>query len=388
MRFYVYIFAFIFSLATILLQRGVFFYAQYELKMGDFQNLLLALAIGVTYISGAQLSHKFWEKAGAKKTMFILLSLQMLIPLAGFLFPTIAIVSTVAIVYSFFNGMTWPVAESYASAGLDEKAASKSIGIYNLCWSAAVPLSVCISGTIISDFKSGFFLLSSLLVLISFFLVFMLPSVIPHHEKSAAKIGDNGAVSIPYEEMKGMLISSRWSMGFSYALMQILASLLPGKFQAEGIGVAKASILAGFIDASRFLAFLLMAGTAWWHGRKIPLSLVSVFLSAGFCICMFGSGIALIAAGEIVYGISAGFAYYSALYYAMVLSKASVGAGGSHESVIGGGFTAGPLLALGGKQMALLLGVSAAGGLIFGVVPMILTAVPLSILYLMPKKQS
>jgi predicted MFS family arabinose efflux permease len=387
MRFYIYIFAFIFSLATTLLQRGVFFYAQYELKMGDSRNLILALAIGITYISGAQLSHKFWEKAGAKKTIFILLSLQMLIPIAGLLFPTIAVVSTVAIVYSFFNGMTWPVAESYAGAGLDDKAASKSIGIYNLCWSIAVPLSVWISGTIISDFGGGFFLLSSILILISFFLVFMLPSVIPHHEKPVGKIGTNGAASIPYEEMKGMLISSRWSMGFSYALMQILASLLPGKFQAEGFSVANASALAGFIDASRFLAFLLMTGTAWWHGRKILLSLVSILLSAGFCICMFGNGIPLILAGEIIYGMSAGFAYYSALYYAIVLSKASVGAGGSHESVIGGGFTAGPLLVLGGKQMALLLGVSAAGGLIFGVVPMILTAVPLSILYLMPKKR-
>ncbi len=388
MRFYIYIFAFIFSLATILLQRGVFFYTQYELGMNDSQNLFLALAVGITYIAGAQLSHKFWENVGPRRSIFILVALQLVLPLIAFFFAKSATVSIVVVLYSFFNGMTWPVAESYASAGLDEKQSSKSIGIYNLCWSTAVPVSVWMSGALISGFKNGIFLACGIIVLFAMALVFFLPKVIPHH----VSVPDDGEKDedekvIAYDDMKRMLLSSRWSMGFSYALMQILTALLPGKFHAAGISVAMATIYAGFVDASRTLAFLLMSSTHWWHGKKTLLVLVSLTLAIGFCTCMFGDMIPLVLSGEIVYGLAAGFAYYSALYYAMILSKASVGAGGSHESVIGAGFTVGPIVVIAGKQIACISGLSIAAGLAFGVVPMILTAVPVSIFCLFPRKR-
>lgn len=388
MRLYIYIFAFIFSLATILLQRGVFFYTQYELGMNDSQNLLLALAVGLTYIGGAQLSHKFWETVGPRRSIFILIVLQLILPVTAFFFAKSAAVSIVVILYSFFNGMTWPLAESYASAGLDEKQSSKSIGIYNLCWSSAVPISVWMSGALISGFKNGIFLACGIIVLFAMALVFFLPKVIPHDDSPSDKgKEDEREEAIAYDDMRRMLVSSRWSMGFSYALMQILTALLPGKFHAAGISVAMATILAGFIDASRTLAFLLMSYTHWWHGKKTLLVLASLTLSLGFCTCMFGGMIPFILAGEILYGLAAGFAYYSALYYAMVLSKASVGAGGSHESVIGAGFTVGPVVVIAGKQIAAFSGLSIATGLAFGVVPMILTAVPISILCLMPRKR-
>lgn len=356
--------------------------------MSDSQNLFLALATGITYIAGAQLSHKFWENLGPRRSIFILLAIQIALPLTAFFSAKAASVWLVVILYSFFNGMTWPVVESYASAGLDEKRSSRSIGIYNLCWSSAVPVSVWMSGALISGFKNGIFLVCGIIVLSAMSLVFFLPKVIPHH----ILIPDNGKrdeaeKTIAYDEMRRMLASSRWSMGFSYALMQIFAALLPGKFHAAGISVAMATILAGFIDASRTLAFLLMSVTHWWHGKKILLVPASLTVALGFCTCMSGDKIPVILAGEIVYGLAAGFAYYSALYYAMVLSKAAVGAGGSHESVIGAGFTVGPVVVIAGKQIAALSGLSIATGLAFGVVPLILTAVPVSILCLIPGRK-
>jgi MFS family permease len=386
-RFHIYIFAFIFSLATILLQRGVFFYTQYELGMNDSQNLLLAFATGVTYIAGAQLSHKFWESVGPRRSMFILVVIQLILPLMAFFFAKSATVSLTVILYSFFNGMTWPVAESYASAGLDDKQSSKSIGIYNLSWSSAVPVSVCISGPLISGFKNGIFLVCAIIVLASMLLVFFFPKVIPHYKLTLHNGKTDDGKAISYDDMKRMLVSSRWSMGFSYALMQILTALLPGKFHAAGISIAMATIFAGFIDVSRTLVFLVMSVTRWWHGNKTLLVLTSLTLAVGFCTCMFGNITSLVLAGEIVYGVAAGFAYYSALYYAMVLSKASVSAGGSHESVIGAGFTVGPIVVIAGKQIAALAGFSIVAGLALGVVPMILTAVPLSIFCLISRKR-
>ena len=218
-------------------------------------------------------------------------------------------------------------------------------------------------------------------------LVFFFPKVIPHYKLTLHNGKTDDGKAISYDDMKRMLVSSRWSMGFSYALMQILTALLPGKFHAAGISIAMATIFAGFIDVSRTLVFLVMSVTRWWHGNKTLLVLTSLTLAVGFCTCMFGNITSLVLAGEIVYGVAAGFAYYSALYYAMVLSKASVSAGGSHESVIGAGFTVGPIVVIAGKQIAALAGFSIVAGLALGVVPMILTAVPLSIFCLISRKR-
>ncbi len=386
MRFYIFIFVFLFSLATILIQRGVFFYAKYELGLSDVQNLLIALATGATYIAGAQFSHGFWRLLGPRRALFTLIAIQLFLPLSAYMFPYALTVVAMTILYSVFNGMTWPIAESYASGGLDEKGASKAIGIYNLCWSTAVPIAVLISGTAISAFKSGIFLLAGAIVVFSMLLVFFLPRVIPHHIMSPPEdAGEAGRIS--FGDMKGMLFSSRWSMGYSYSLMQILASLIPGKFAEMGIAVAKASFLASFIDFARTFSFLLMASTAWWHGRKAILAAISIILSVGFAMAMFSVDIPMIVCGEIIYGIAAGFAYYSALYYAMVLSNASVGAGGSHESVIGIGFTAGPVVVISGKQLAAVCGLTVTGGLMLGIVPIALVAIPVSIYYLISSRQ-
>ncbi len=385
MRFYIFIFVFLFSLATILIQRGVYFYARYELLLSDFQNLLLALATGVTYIAGAQLSHRYWEAVGPRRAMVSLIVIQLILPVTAFVFPIASVIVSMTILFSVFNGMVWPIAESYSSAGLDEKGSSRAIGIFNLCWSTAVPLAVMMSGLAISIFKNGVFMLASILILISMLLIFFLPKVIPHHLASGEMSDDDRA--IPFEEMKGMLFSSRWSMCFSYALMQILAALIPGKFAGMEISIAKATFFASFIDFSRTLTFLLMSTTVWWHGRKIMLACVSAVLAIGFSIAMFPSSIGFVISGEIIYGIAAGFAYYSALYYAMVLSRASVGAGGSHESVIGVGFTIGPILVLAGKQCALLFGLPVTAGMLFGFAPMAVLAIPVSVLYLKGNKR-
>jgi hypothetical protein len=45
-----------------------------------------------------------------------------------------------------------------------------------------------------------------------------------------------------------------------------------------------------------------------------------------------------------------GVVYYAALYYAMSVGRAEVDAGGTHEALIGVGYTIGPLASLGGLR--------------------------------------
>ena len=55
------------------------------------------------------------------------------------------------------------------------------------------------------------------------------------------------------------------------------------------------------------------------------------------------------------FGAGMGIVYYAALYYAMAVGRAEVDAGGTHEGLIGGGYTIGPLVGLAGMGIARVL---------------------------------
>jgi hypothetical protein len=75
-------------------------------------------------------------------------------------------------------------------------------------------------------------------------------------------------------------------------------------------------------------------------------------LPAGFLMMLFGSSLAMVLAGEVVFGAASGFVYTAALSYAMVVKNASVDAGGAHEGLIGLGLGLGPLAGIVGYALA------------------------------------
>jgi MFS family permease len=350
MRSKVYIFAFILSFSVTVMFRGLFFLTSYRLGMSDGQNLLLALVSGMAYVVGAQLSHHSSRRFSSKASTLFLVGIQMLSSLLCYFHHSFLALCILFSLFALANGMTWPFAESYASAGLDRKKASSSIGIYNICWSGAVPLAVWASGWIISASGPGIFIFVSAGVLLASLPAFLFPRDIPHSDRSPSEQDDPG------ERIPGairLLFSSRWSMFFSYCLIQLLSSLLPGRLKELGTSVDSASFIAGFVDVSRILVFTFMSRTHCWHGSKALLASCSPALAAGFAICMLAGSLKMIIVGEIVLGAFAAAAYYAALFYAMFIGNAKVGADGSHESVIGAGFVAGPVAGLAAEKLAM-----------------------------------
>lgn len=77
-----------------------------------------------------------------------------------------------------------------------------------------------------------------------------------------------------------------------------------------------------------------------------PLAAIVIGQPLGFALAYYGGSLAWVLAGELLFGLASGLAYYAALYYAMALQRGAVEAGGGHEGLIGLGFAAGPGLAL------------------------------------------
>src|SRR5690349_18988832 len=62
--------SFVESFATILLERGLYFFSHERLGYSETENLALAAGFGATYTVGATLSHVLSRRAGDRATLF------------------------------------------------------------------------------------------------------------------------------------------------------------------------------------------------------------------------------------------------------------------------------------------------------------------------------
>ena len=106
--------------------------------------------------------------------------------------------------------------------------------------------------------------------------------------------------------------------------------------------------------ASRWVMFLYLGATVWWHTRpRLLLASAGVMLVAFVGVTvrpseMFTAGgsqtidLAAMLAWQLLLGAVMGVIYSGSLYFGMVLSEGSTEHGGYHEALIGLGSVLGP----------------------------------------------
>jgi hypothetical protein len=102
--------------------------------------------------------------------------------------------------------------------------------------------------------------------------------------------------------------------------------------------------------------FILLARWHGWHGRWAMPALGAGLLAGGFALSVLGpallaenaptTGILVLQAGLALVGAGMATIYVGALYYVSAARHGAVGAGGSHEALIGAGYVAGPACGL------------------------------------------
>jgi hypothetical protein len=345
----VLVLSFVESFGTILLERAIYFFSHEVLGYSRAQNLSLALVFGVAYAAGAALSHgaarRLGDRAALVMTLVVLLGLHVAMGVA----PYGALLAPAFAAVGFFEGAKWPIVESYIGAGLEPEQQLGAVGRFNVSWALAIPLALAVSGPLIASGTPGLlFVLAALANVLALGLVKSLPPAAPHLDAAHPSRG----VAADLGRYEALLTSSRWTMLSSYALMFLLAPLLPEVFQRLGRPVAEATLWASSMDVVRVLTFGALAVFHGWRGRKSPLLFGAIGLPLGFAAVLAGDSIATVVLGEIVFGVLAGVTYHSALYYALVVKNAAVDAGGGHESLIGLGLALGPGVGLVGNYLA------------------------------------
>jgi MFS family permease len=336
-------FTFIESLATILLERGVYFYTHDVLRLSERQNLLLAAAFGVAYVVGALASHGAAVRFGERR--LLLAAQAALFALHGGLafFPEAAALTVCFPLIGLLQGLKWPVVESFVSAGHAPAELAVVLGRFNVTWATAVPIALIVSGPLIaSDSQSSLFLVAAAGNVLGFALAAVQPAE-PEHLDDAHPERPNETEALRFG---ALLASARWSMLLSYALLFLLAPLLPNVLDHLELGVTAATQVAAMLDIARVATFWALGKFLGWRGRTLPIVIAIAVLPAAFLLILFGGNVVTIVLGELLFGACSGLLYTAALYYAQVVKNASVEAGGAHEGLIGVGFALGPLVGL------------------------------------------
>ncbi len=350
--------SFIESFATILLERGMYFFSHERLGYSEAENLWLAAGFGVTYAVGARSSHALARRIGDRATLVSTIGALTVLHAALQYAASGWSLALGFVLVGLCEGAKWPVVESYVASGLGPDAQLGAVGRFNVSWAAAVPLALLATGPIVARAEPrALFGVAALANVLSLALLRALPRSAPHLDSAHPSRPEPRVL----ERYRGLLAASRSSMLASYALLFLLAPLLPGVFERLGASVTEATAWASGLDTVRLATFVFMAAVPIWQGRRAPLLLAALGLPLGFAAISSGSSLALVLAGEVAFGVCAGLTYHAALYYALVVRNAAVDAGGAHESLIGLGLVLGPGLGLLGQFAARSLGSDALG---------------------------
>ena len=338
------------SFTSTLLQRGIYFFTHDVLGFSQAQNLWVALLVGITYIGGATSSHKLAVRFGERNTLLgVLLSLAAA-HLVLACFPSNS--ALLVVVFAFIvmiQGSMWPIFESYMSAGETPQTLGRQLGRYNISWALSVPASLAVAGPLIASGKpASLFVVAAVLNAVVAALCLKFPAHPTHLDAGHADRPDAQKLA----RYRSLLVAARFAMLGSYALMYVIAPLMPEIMKSIGFGVAAAARASSLLDVARLASFIGLFAYSGWHGRTTPVLLAITALPAGFALVLFGSSVSSVVPGELLFGAGAGFLYTAALYYAQVVENASVDAGGAHEALIGMGYAVGPAAGLVGSALA------------------------------------
>lgn len=340
------------SVGTGVVTNGVYFLARQAYGFDARANYLLGTALGATYIAGALGVGPALRRAarrlpwlstrGVLAGVTIALAVLCAVPVlaraiqpGGGSWPVWFLVMT----YGPLTGCLWPITEAFLSGGRKGRALRSAVGRFNIVWAGALIASFWLMAPLVEQ--------RPLTVILSLGGVHLLclPLLTRYGREPGRHFELDTEPHPPVYER--MLHAFRALLVTSYVVISALSPFLPTALEKTGLAVDWFTPVASAWLISRLLVFVLMERWHGWHGRWWPAFAGPTLLIGGFAGCMVSAGAASVAglvASLGAFGLGMGLVYCAALYYAMEVGSAEVDAGGTHEALIGVGYTAGPAL--------------------------------------------
>lgn len=366
---------FLATAAEIVTTRAVYFFVTNRFEFNDSQNLGLALGFSTMGAIGALFSHRLAKWMGHRSSLLAAMGLNLLCDLIVVIHPVPATVVIGTLIKGACVLTMWPVVESYVTAGLTPRQTARALGWFNVAWTAAIPIMLAVSGALIDHTNMGVFLVPMVIQVAVLYLFSTL-------EADPVHLPDDHPDTLPESHAAhyaNMLRSARFTMLSMGAGLAFINPLLPERLKQLGYTTTQATAIASATDVARVTAIILMIAIPIWHGRRSFLFLNVVAVPIGLVLVIYGGGIAPLLAGEIIFGLVSGSAYYAGIYYAMVVKRTAEGSA-IHELLGQVGSLLGPGAGLVGDQFVKRLSLKFAGPLL-GISPVLAA---LSIAALLP----
>jgi hypothetical protein len=365
--------SFISSLGTGIVTTGIYFIAENAYGFTKGQNYALALANGIMYIAGAAAAGRLlrWLRGRGVSTRAALAAVLLLlaalcgIPLlagagggagvtegaegmAGTFGPagaSHAPIWLLVILYSPLTGILWPVIESYLSGGRSGTRLRSALGRFNITWASALVIGLILIG------PSAKAHAPELIAALGIIHIASLALLIPLGREPGRHLDEHHD---PHPLVYTQLLTTfRILLPASYLVLTALNPYLPRLLARLGYAADWRAPLAATWTAARVVTFLTLERWHGWHGRWAPAGVGVAGLIGGFALAVMSpalgrAGPATVLIGLFIFGVGMAVIYTAALYYALEVGKAEVDAGGTHEALIGLGYTIGPLCGLAG----------------------------------------
>jgi hypothetical protein len=331
---------FVASIGTGVVWNGVAFVAKHAYEYDRIQTLALYVAMGGVYVLGAMTAGRgirLVEKRIAPRTLLgLILVVESLICLGPMFTMSQVMLWTIGIGVSLLSSWVWPIVESYVTAGRHGEDMRNSIGWWNLSWTIAVAASLWLMAPMIEhDAQMALVILGPFNALGLIPLIWFRCRPGAHDDQlSAASVG---------REYQLLLHAARVLLPLSYVLNAAMSPLLPYLFERFDLNAWWETPVAATWMSVRVVAMTLMWRLGFWHGRWGTLLLGGLTMCGGFALIVLSPALWVMMMGLATFGAGMGVIYYAAIYYAMAVGKAEVDAGGTHEALIGLGYTMGPI---------------------------------------------
>jgi MFS family permease len=352
------------SAGTNLLISGIYFYMAHHYGWRLLDNFLLAAGQGLVYIGGALASHSVLDRLGTRRALAISYGLMSAMALGCVMARSSAAVTVLLLAYSGISVITWPILEGLVSVGLDSELMSRRISSYNLVWSAVGVVMLALDGMIIQHWPVGVFVIPAIVHAASMLIVLagVAEPKPEHSSKPASNARDHASRSpvaaprVAPELLRVRTLAmwlSRVALPATYVVIFGLMSLMPSLPVMRKLDATSQTALCSIWMFSRWLAFLALGLTTWWHARpRVLIGAAVVMLVAFLGVTLrpsdlLGHGgqaadLLSLAMWQLVLGVCLGIIYAGSLYFGMVLSDGSTEHGGYHEALIGLGMVLGP----------------------------------------------
>lgn len=345
----------------------LFFFLRDRFGFDNQANLWVAALHGAVYIVAARQGGRFAERYGYITSLKVGYGGLLASMVAGVLASTAGAALLVLVGYTVVLLLIWPALQALVTADEPPDRVPHMVGVYNLTWSMSAALAYFTGGPLYGRLGAGLiFIVPGVLFLGQLAGLYWLAArVRPVAHRADVPESVAVAVTPPVE----LTAHPRRSVTFlrlawlanplSYVAIYTLLAVMPGVAARLGLTLAQVGMLCSIWMFARLVSFVILWQWTGWHYCFRWLMAGYLFLACSFVAVLLAPSIVMLAMAQVFFGLGAGMAYYSSLFYSMDLSESKAEHGGLHEAAIGIGMCAGP--AVGALSLQLFPGRRHAG---------------------------